>query len=297
MPEIKYRALNRDGTDNIDRSHLRRGLDDIYHRLLAVGWIQFFVATLMVYLVINLIFGLAYFSLGSQGLEGVTAMEGWSFFNECFFFSVQTFSTIGYGRVSPVGIVHNILVSIEAFTGMLSIAVMSGLLFARFSRPKSKIRFSEVALITQFMGKTCFVFRMANARLNQIAEATVSLVLIKNIHNPEGGILRTQFDLKLRRNRSLFFAGSWLAWHEIDEQSPLFGMTAESLQELESEVFVSVMGHDETYSQTIVARDSYLWDEILWNRQFEDMVSRKEGRLFVDVSKISNLKASPVSGL
>jgi inward rectifier potassium channel len=288
--EIKYRALNRDGSDNIDRSQIRRGWDDLYHRLLAVSWIGFFAATVIAYLSINLIFAISFFALGAQGIEGVLVKEGFGFFTECFFFSVQTFSTIGYGRLAPVGLVQNILASVEAFTGMLSIAVMSGLLFARFSRPKSKISFSDVALITPFMGHNCLVFRMANTRLNQIAEAKVSVVLMKVVDVPEGGTMRTQFDLNLHRDRSLFFAGSWLVYHKIDSTSPLYGMTDEELKNRDCEIFVSLMGHDETYAQTITARFSYLWDEIVWNRHFADMLSRKEGRLFIDVSKISKLK-------
>lgn len=289
-PEVRYRALNRDGSANIDRSHLRRGWDDLYHSLLAIRWIHFFTATIIVYLSINFIFAMLYFGLGAQGINGIVVKEGLGFFIECFFFSVQTFSTIGYGHLAPIGLIHNILASIEAFTGMLSIAVMSGLLFARFSRPKSKIRFSEVALITPFMGHDCFVFRMANSRMNQIAEAKVSVVLIKLIDLPEGGTMRTQFDLPMHRDRSLFFAGSWLVYHKVDSTSPLYGLTAEDLKKKDCEIFVSLTGYDETYSQTITARYSYLWDEVVWNRHFQDMVSRKEGRLFIDVSKISQLK-------
>ncbi len=291
-PMHKYRLLNRDGTDNIDRSDMVRGLDDLYHLLLSLRWSRFFLATICIYAVINFLFGIVYFILGPEAITGSSAPTTLQFFVNCFFFSVQTFSTIGYGVMAPAGLISNIMVAIEAFTGMLSIAVMSGILFARFSRPTARIKFSENALITQHRGKRSLVFRMANARLNLVAEATVSVVLLRAEQTPEGQSMRVQYDLPLVRNRSLFFAASWIVAHTIDESSPLWGLTVRDLQESNAEVFVSVTGFDETFSQTINARFSYLYDEILWSGQFSDMVSRREGKLSVDISKISQIDAA-----
>lgn len=288
----KWRALNRDGSDNIDRSTMRRGLDDMYHILLSMRWGSFFGATLLAYLVINLIFGGLYFLIGDDGLHGVNAV-GWDRLVKCFFFSVQTFSTIGYGTMAPQNLSANILVSIEAFTGMLSIAMMSGLLFARFSRPTAKVRFSDKALITNHRGQRCFVFRMANARLNQVAEAQVSVVLLKSVVTPEGQSLRIQYDMPLIRDRSLFFAASWLVAHVIDESSPLYGMNLEALEKANAEVLISLSGFDETFSQTIHGRFSYLYDEILCDRQFDDMVERRDGKMMVNLEKLSDLTSLP----
>ena len=284
------RGLNRDGTDNIDRTELKRQWYDVYHIMLSTSWLNFLGSTILVYLCINFFYGILYFLIGPEGLHGHDAHTSYEFFLEALFFSVQTFSTIGYGRVAPVGLIPNVLVSVEAFTGMMSIAVMSGLLFARFSRPTARIFFSENAIIANYMGEKSFMFRMANARLNQIAEANVSLMLLKSIITPEGMVMRKQYDLKLARPRSQFFAASWLVSHPINEDSPLFEMTDAELRSASCEIFVSVMGHDMTFSQTIRSRFSYIPDEILWDRQFEDMVSRKNGKLFVDIAKISLLK-------
>ena len=286
---LKYRSLNRDGTDNIDRSQMVRGIDDLYHVLLSLRWPRFFGTTVLLYVAINVVFGLIYFSLGAGSISGARTDNTLHFLMDCFFFSVQTFSTIGYGVMAPSGFVSNLMVAAEAFTGMLSIAVMSGILFARFSRPTARVKFSHNALVTNHRGRQSLVFRMANARLNQVAEAQVSVVLLKSEVTPEGHSMRVQYDLPLLRNRSLFFAGSWIVAHVIDQSSPLFGCTARDLEDTNCEIFVSVTGFDETFSQTINARFSYLFDEVLWSRQFVDMVTRKEGKIFVDISKISTL--------
>lgn len=290
---IRYRSLNRDGSDNIDRSEMVRGLDDLYHILLSLKWRHFFLWTVAGYIFLNLIFGFAYFSLGRSAISGSTVSSELDFLTSCFFFSVQTFSTIGYGVMSPIGVPANILVAAEAFTGMLSIAVMSGLLFARFSRPTAKIRFSDVALVNFHRGKLALIFRMANARLNQVAEAEVSVILMRNEVTPEGQSMRVQYDLPLMRKRSQFFAASWVVAHVIDENSSLYGQNQKSLMESNSEIFVSVTGFDETFSQIIHARFSYLYDEILWQRDFADMVSRRNGKIFVDLNKISELAPTP----
>lgn len=283
------RALNKDGTDNLDRTNLKFSTGDAYHLLLSVNWLKFFTSTILTYLIINFAFSIVYFTLGPEGFAGIVHTEGLNFFEECFFFSIQTFSTIGYGRVSPVGFAHNLTVSIEAFLGMLSIAVMSGLLFARFSKPTAKIRFSHNALITDHRGRRSLVFRLANARLNQIAEATLSVSMLVN-YSDKNGTMRAQHDLTLLRNRSLIFAASWTAVHVIDESSPLNGKTLQDLKDWDAEIIVSMIGLDSTFSQTIHARHSYLWTEILEGKQFADILHRNQGRMRVDLEKISELR-------
>ena len=284
------RTLNRDGSDNINRRRIKRNVSDLYHSLMSSKWSTLFMITLAAYFSINLIFGLLYFILGPEGLSGLEYKSGWMFFEECYFFSVQTFSTIGYGRVSPVGIIHNVLVALEAFTGMLSIAVMSGLLFTKFSKPISKVKFSEVALITQHRGHKCLLFRMANARLNQIVEASVSVSILLSSTTPEGQAMRIQHDLPLMRSKSLFFTLSWMVAHIIDEKSPLFGKTLKELQDVDAEIIISVLGYDETYGQTIHARYSYIANEIIMDKQFVDIVSRVDGKLNIDLNSISTVK-------
>jgi inward rectifier potassium channel len=284
-----FRSLNKNGTDNIDRSELRLNPKDLYHQLLSLKWIHFFLSALLAYLLINLLFSIIYFLLGPDGFQGILEKNGMKFFEECFFFSIQTFSTIGYGRVAPISFWHNTFVSIEAFFGMLSVAVMSGILFSRFSRPTSKIKFSEIALITEHRGKRSFIFRMANARLNQIAEATLSVAILIN-YKDENGQMRIQQDLPLIRNKSLIFSASWTAVHVIDENSPFYEKSLEDLKNLDAEIIVSISGVDSTFTQTIHARHSYIWSEIILDKQFVDIFNRSEKGIKILIDKISDVR-------
>jgi inward rectifier potassium channel len=254
---------------------------------------HFTVWVVALYMGLNLVFAGVYASLGNGDITGLDGDSGWRFILDCFFFSIQTFSTIGYGHISPVSIFANIVVSVEAFTGMMSIAVMSGLLFSRFSRPQAKVVFSQHALVTKHLGKTCLIFRMANARLNQVAEASVRVTTLKFIRTADGQEMRIQEDLELLRDHSQIFAASWLVAHVIDEKSPLWGLTPLQMQELHLEILVSLTGYDEVYSQTIYARFSYLYDEVLFDRQFANIVTRKGNRLHVEIEKISELQSAP----
>ena len=293
MSHNRYRALNRDGTSNIDRSNARGKAWDMYHRVLSMQAWHFAVWVLGVYIGLNVFFGSLYFVMGSGEFSGLENESGLHLVMDCFFFSVQTFSTIGYGRISPVGVFANLVVSSEAFTGMMSIALMSGLLFARFARPTAKVKFSQKALITQHLGKRCFIFRMANERLNQIAEASVKVTVLKFVKTPEGQEMRIQEDLKLLRDHSAIFAASWLVAHEIDESSPFYQCSFEDMEKVHLEILISVMGYDEIYSQTIYARCSYLYDEIEYDRQYANMVSRQGNKLHVDIDKISDIQHTP----
>ncbi len=196
----QYRALNRNGTSNIDRSKIRRRANDTYHVVLSMSWSRFILITVGAYVAINLIFGGCYAFLGADSMMGLEKETGLQLFFNSFFFSVQTFSTIGYGTVSPHSFIANFLVSVEAFIGMLSIAIMSGLFFARFSKPTAKVSFSHNALVTRHLGKNCLIFRMANARMNQVVEADVSVVLLSMVRTPEGSLMRVQQDLSLLRS-------------------------------------------------------------------------------------------------
>jgi inward rectifier potassium channel len=289
MSRGRYRALNKDGTSNIDRSNITRSTGDLYHLILSMGKHHFALWVLGVYCGVNLLFALIYCLLGPGQIRGLESETGMTYFIDCFFFSVQTFSTIGYGNVSPLSMIANVVVSIEAFIGMMSVAVMSGLLFARFSKPTAKVHFSAQALVTQHLGQRCLVFRMANGRLNQIAEASVKVTLLRFTRTAEGQEMRIQEDLELLRDHSQIFAASWLVAHPINEKSPLFNASHLHLEEMHAEILVSVTGYDEVYSGSIYARNSYLYDELVYDRQFANFVSRRGDKLHVDIEKISEL--------
>lgn len=286
---LSARTLNRDGTMNVIRPKLDP-IKDSYHFLLSLTWPRFFILILFLYLIINLLYGLIYYSLGPQQFHGIETNSATDFFLECFFFSVQTLSTIGYGKISPASIMANIVVTAEALSGMMAIALMTGLIFARFAKPTAKVIFSEKALITRFMGQNVFMFRMANARMNQVVEATVNLTAVQSFITPEGVPFRQQIDLPLARNKSSVFALSWTVYHVIDEKSPLFEKNLDYLKSVSTELFISLIGHDETFSQTIFTRRSYTSDDIVFNKQFVDIIERNDNQLRVNIERISDLK-------
>jgi inward rectifier potassium channel len=198
-------------------------------------------------------------------------------FADAFFFSVETLSTIGYGQMSPATFYGNALMTIEATTGVMLVAVGAGLMFARFSRPTARVVFSKVAVVGPFNGVPTLSLRLANERRNQILEAQVSLTLVRDEQTGEGDWIRRFYDLNLARQRSPIFAMTFTVMHPIDANSPLRNATPSSLAAEGAEVVVTVTGIDETTSQMIHARTSYLADEICWNRRFADVFTQTQG--------------------
>jgi inward rectifier potassium channel len=256
-------------------------LRDVYHSLLTTTWTQFFALVLVVYLGANLVFACGYLAIG-DGIEEARPGN----FADAFFFSVQTMATIGYGKMAPRGIRANLLVTLEALVGLLGLALVTGLVFAKFSRPTARVLFSRHAVITTFDGVPSLLFRMANERGNQIAEAQAHLVLLRTERTPEGEEVRRVHDLRLRRSQSAFFALTWLVVHPITPDSPLHGETAESLREKDLDLVASVTGLDETLSQSIHARHAWSAEQILWRHRFADVLVRlPDGRRAIDYRK------------
>ena len=260
--------MNPDGTVNIRRLGMKTNWwRDLYHFLLKTDWTQALLLIASGYLVLNLAFAVLFWWPGGtvSGVDDLT-------FVDAFFFSVQTFSTIGYGGMSPVGMYANLLVTVEALVGLLFSAMATGFLFAKFATPTSRVRFSRTAIFGRHDGEPMFMFRMANERSNQIVEATMTLVIIRNEVTREGERFRRFYDMKLRRSRSPIFSLGWTAFHPVDEDSPLFGATPQSLEEQEAIVLVTFSGTDSTFAQTVHARHAYTWHEIEFDRRFVDLI-------------------------
>lgn len=266
-------------------------LSDIYHQALMSSWKVFLAGILAVYCIINLFFAFIYMELGPEGLAGIRHTEGLEYFWDCFFFSVQTFSTIGYGGLHPIGWAHNVVVAIQAFMGMVSIGLISGLIYARFSRPIPKVLFSKQFLITNNMGERQLIFRMANARQSQIVDAQLSLYLIQDLVTPEGNKIYHLTDLELKRSKTPVFFLSWLVMHKLDEKSPLFNFDIEQARAKNFQLLALVQGQDSVFHQNIHARHSYFADDCVFDHQFEDMVQRTETGSRIDIEKLSILKS------
>ena len=278
-PRVYKRLLNRLGLLNI----VRRGTSysywsDPYHLLLTLPWPGFLTLFVTMYLTANAIFAVAYL-VGGDCIENAQ----YGSFVDAFFFSVQTMATIGYGGMSPRTLYANIMVTAEALTGMLGVALVTGLAFSRFSMPTAKVLFSHVAVITPFNDMPTLMFRTANERHNLIVEAQIQVTLVRSEVNMEGYFMRREYDLKLVRNQTAIFALAWMVMHTIDENSPLYGETPETLAEAEVEIVVTLTGLDETVSQFIHARHSFVMREILWNVKFADTLSKtSDGQFAID---------------
>ena len=286
--ESRKRFLNRDGSFNVERKGLSffRSLN-LYHLVLTVSWARFYLFFASGYFLVNLVFAALYYLCGEGALEGSTARMPVERFEEGFFFSVQTLATIGYGRLSPHGHAANILVALEALFGLGGFALVTGLLFARFSRPEARLLFSEQAVVAPFRGATGLMFRIANARTSQLLEvqATVTLTRLETV---AGQRTRRFYELPLERKKVLFFPLHWVVVHPIDAESPLFGVEGKDLASSDAEVLVYLTAFDETFSQNVHARTSYKFYEVVVGARFTDMFEKRDdGAPAIDLRRLS----------
>jgi inward rectifier potassium channel len=251
---------------------------DPYHLMLTIPWLGFMGLVSIAYILINVVFALL-FLLGGDCITGAKPGDFW----DAFFFSVQTLASIGYGVMSPGTFYAHVIVTIESIASLLAIAVVTGLAFARFSKPTARIVFSNVAVVDRFNGVPTLMFRAANKRHNQIVEAQVNVSLLRDEKSLEGTFLRRFYELKLTRHRTPSFTLTWNVMHPIDEDSPLYGQTPESLAKMRAQLVVSLSGTDETVAYTIHARHIFAPQEILWNHRFTDMVYKSpNGDRYID---------------
>lgn len=242
-------------------------LRDPYYLLLTVPWAGFFLLMALLYIFLNSGFALLYLTVGGS----IANMRSGSF-TDAFFFSVQTLGSIGYGYMYPVSLYAHIIVALESFSGILLIALMTGIAFARVSRPTAKVIFSKPLLISEFNGKPAVMFRSANQRKNQIIEAQVAMYLMVDTVGANGSTMRRVYDLPFVRSKTPNFSLTWTVIHQIDANSPLSGETPESLKQKKAMFIVSLVGIDDVLSQTIYARKSYGVDDISWGGAFEDIM-------------------------
>jgi inward rectifier potassium channel len=259
--------------------------EDLYHFLVTSSWPALVALIAATFTVANLVFALGYYLDG--GIENARPGS----FTDAFFFSVQTMATIGYGKMVPVSMFTNILVSIEALSGLVALALMTGLVFAKFSRPTARVRFSRYVVIGPRDGVSSLMIRMANQRADRIVEANIHAVFARQETTAEGESIRRFYDLGMTRNVSSLFVLSWTAVHRIVPGSPLFGETRESLADSQPQIVVSITGLDEVFSQTIHARYAYGLDEIIWGARLADVLVRHpDGSQSVDYTHFDDVE-------
>lgn len=290
--ESRQRLLNQNGTFNVQRTGLSLLSSlNLYHTVISMSWIQFLGLTLLLYFLSNLVFGGFYAAFGATALIDSSKIPTESLLLRGFFFSVQTFATIGYGTIHPVGLVPNLLVTIESYYSMIITALITGIVFARFARPTAKVLFSEVAVIAPYRGIEGFMFRMVNGRSSQLIEVKVQ-VLFSRFVEQHGKVTRRFDYLELERNQVAFFPLALTVVHPINDLSPMFGLTAEDLKKTDAEILILLSATDETFASIVHTRSSYKATEINFGSKFTSIYNPlEEGeQLSIDISKLSEIE-------
>lgn len=282
------RAINPDGSFNVSRQGTTWRDQNPYLSLVSTSWPRFFAWILLAYVAINCIFALIYFLLGPGTLAGGASVAASDRFLQCFFFSSQTLTTVGFGAIAPATHGANLIAALEALTGLLGFAVATGLLFGRVSRPSARIGFSKQALIAPYQDGISLQFRVVNRRANTLIEPSAT-VLLMTVDRSNGDSRREFKILPLERPSIMIFALTWTIVHPIDANSPLYGKTAADLEALQAEFIVLMKAWDETFAQTVHQRFSYRYSELVWGAKFQSaFVVDSAGNLQVDVGKISD---------
>ncbi len=271
------RLLNKDGTPNIKKTGV--GILEKFswfHTMLGMRLSRFFLIILFFYIFVNLLFTFIYLAIGVENLTGIKANTLSEKIQEAFFFSTQTFTTVGYGRISPIGFTMNAVSSFQALVGLLSFALATGLMYGRFSLPKAFIKYSKKALISPYENITGLMIRMVQfkntAALTDVeAKVTIAMIVDNN------GIKTNQFfNVKLETNKINALALSWTLVHPIDEESPLYNFKAADFANTQGEILVYIKAFDDTFSTSVVSRTSYTFDEICYGQKFVPMYNRSD---------------------
>jgi len=296
--ESRRRLLNPDGSFSVERYGLGwRASAFPYAALLTMSWTRFLAGVVALYLVINTLFAAGYLLCGPGALGGSEEEAALGGFPRAFFFSVETFSTVGYGHTVPVGLGAHSLMTVESVVGLLTVALVTGMAFARFSRPVARILFSRHAVIAPFEGGSAFMFRIANQRKSQLIEVGAQ-VIFSRFEESDGRRIRRFYPLALRRQKVSFFPLAWTIVHPIDRESPLAGMTEERCLSADAEFLVLLTATDEIFSQPVHARSSYVAREVVWNARFTDIFDHPvEGRpIGIDISRLHEIEAAEPPG-
>lgn len=288
----RSRLINKDSSFNIDRIEPSKlGSVSIYHSLVTMTWWRFTLFVVIYFFVINLLFTCLYYFTGPNGLKGIEGTTEYDKFLGAFFFSTQTFSTVGFGSISPSSHTASSIAALESMIGVLGYALATGLLYGRFSRPKVRLLFSENAIIAPFKNGKAFQFRIANKMRNsQISDMECRVTLAK-LENENGVMIRRFRPLELELKKIVFFPMTWTINHPIDENSPLWGMTERDLIESDAEFMILLNGFDDTFSQTVNTRYSYTYEEVIYGAKFISVFGQnKNGQVVQDLNKISQFE-------
>jgi inward rectifier potassium channel len=282
------RFINRNGTFNLNK----KGWPfwdrfSVYYTMISMPSWKFIMIIILTFIGINLLYTFAYVLLGAGEFTGLIYSSGWNYFKEIYFFSTETFTTVGYGRVNPVGDGANLVAAIEAMSGFLSFAIATGLIYGRFARPRAHLAFSDFAIIAPYRDKTGLMFRFACYKEHHALTDVTVQVNLAMLLQENGQTVYKYYDLPLERSKIESLPMNWTVVHPIDELSPLLGFTAEDMKAADVEIYVLVRGFNDVYSNTVLQRTSYTYNEIEMNRRFIPMYQETENGTVLELNKLS----------
>lgn len=271
------RFFNKDGSANIEM----RGMSffsrfNVYHSLLSITTWKFLAIIFIAFFGINLLFAALYLVIGINHLGGMVANSNSEKFGEAFFFSTQTFTTVGYGRINPIGFAASFTAAVEALIGLMSFALITGLLYGRFARPRAYIRYSENALFTPFRGGTAFMFRIVPYTKNFLVNVEAKVTLSMQIVDDDGIKKNKFFNLPLDIAKASSLISNWTIVHVIDEESPFYNLSKQDIDNANIEILILVQGFDESFANTVIARGSYIANEFVYGAKFLPMYHPNE---------------------
>jgi inward rectifier potassium channel len=282
------RFINKDGTFNLHK----KGWPfwdrfSIFYTMISLPLWQFIVTIIAFFFSINLLYTGIYWLIGPDQFTGFITQTPSGIFKELYFFSTETFTTVGYGRVNPIGDAANLVAAVEAMSGFLSFALATGLIYGRFARPRAHLAFSDNAVIAPYRSKMALMFRFACYKQNHALTDVNVMVTLAMLLNENGNASYKYYNLPLERSKIENMPMNWTVVHPIDDDSPLAGFTKEDLQSTDMEIYVHVRGFNEVYGNTVQQRTSYTYHEIEYNRKFIPMYHETADGTVLELHKLS----------
>ncbi|MCB0496024.1 MAG: potassium transporter [Cyclobacteriaceae bacterium] len=291
------RLINTDGTFNVKKTGIGTNIHDTYHKLINMSWTKFLFLSLMIIFLINVVFALVYVVIGVKHLQGNQGGDTLSNVQQAFYFSFQTFTTVGYGHIVPQGVVTNLVAFLESATGLMVFAIITGLLYGRFSKPSMRLLYSKNALIAPFEDGWAMMFRVTNIRKSLLIAMSANVAIsIRDVL--KGDEKRVYYRLPLRLSAIEFFPGSWTLVHPIDADSPFNKIDLHNLEKEDFEIIIQIKGFDETFGQTVHSHYSYIEEELVVGAKFRLAYEFDEkGQSYLPVDKFNDFDQVEFNGL
>ena len=291
--EGSKRLMNQDGSFNVIKDGAPGNIRDFYQDLIKMTWARFLTLSFLFIFTLNLLFALVYVGLGMENLVGDKEGDFWQNLTESFYFSFQTFTTVGYGHISPVGKFVNLVAVIEAATGLMVFAVITGLLYGRFSKPSIRLLYSKNAIIAPYQDGWALMFRVVNLRKSLLLESSANVALTIHV-NENGEQKRKYYRMNLEIPRIEFFASSWTLVHKIDEESPFQALDLANIHQEDLEIIIQIKAYDDTFAQNVHSRFSYQNNEIIVGAKFKPATKTdEEGNVVIPLDEFHDFEKVP----